>query len=70
MKKNFVMLLVAFLSVAGLAACSDDERDDATSMAVSGWYGSYVVTIALIFTFGYGQPVPRYYDNKKRYAIL
>lgn len=33
MKKNFVMLLVAFLSVAGLAACSDDERDDATSMA-------------------------------------
>mgnify|MGYP002617690914 CR=1 FL=1 len=52
MKKNFVMLLVAFLSVAGLAACSDDERDDATSMAVSGWYGSYVVTIAFFFMVG------------------
>ena len=51
-KKNFVMLLVAFLSVAGLTACSDDERDNATSIAKTGWYGSYVVTIAFFFMVG------------------
>ena len=51
-KKNFVMLLVAFLSLAGLTACSDDERDNATSIAKTGWYGSYVVTIAFFFMVG------------------
>lgn len=44
-KKDFLgMLLMAFLAVAGLTACSDDDNDEPASIAGTEWYGSHVVT--------------------------
>lgn len=40
----FGMLLMAFLAVAGLTACSDDDNDNLTSIAGTEWYGSHVVS--------------------------
>ena len=48
MKKKtfFGMLFMAFLTVTGLTACSDDDGDgdNLTSIAKTEWYGSHVVT--------------------------
>ncbi|WP_298073737.1 hypothetical protein [uncultured Bacteroides sp.] len=45
MKKNILrMLLMTFLTMAGLAACSDDDGENLTSIAKTEWYGSHVVT--------------------------
>lgn len=42
--KNFIgMLFMAFLTVAGLTACSDDDGDDLASIAGTEWYGSHVI---------------------------
>lgn len=40
----FGMLLMAFLAVACLTACSDDDNDNLTSIAGTEWYGSHVVS--------------------------
>lgn len=43
--KNILgMMLIAFLAVAGLTACSDDDGDNLTSIAGTEWYGSHVVS--------------------------
>lgn len=38
------MLLIVFLAVAGLTACSDDDGDNLTSISKTEWYGNHVVT--------------------------
>lgn len=43
--RNFLgMLLLAFLAMVGLTACSDDYGDNLTSIAGTEWYGSHVVS--------------------------
>lgn len=42
-KGLFGTLLITFLTVMGLMACSDNEKD-ATGVAGTEWYGSHVVT--------------------------
>lgn len=43
--RNFLgMLLLAFLAMVGLTACSDDYGDTLTSIAGTEWYGSHVVS--------------------------
>lgn len=43
-KNIFGMMLIVFLAMAGLTACSDDDGDNLTSIAGTEWYGSHVVS--------------------------
>lgn len=45
-KDFFGMLLMVFLAVAGLTACSDNDNDNLTNIAETEWYGSHVVSTA------------------------
>jgi hypothetical protein len=38
-KDFFGMLLMVFLAVAGLTACSDNDNDNLTNIAETEWYG-------------------------------